>query len=518
MIREPRLAVATFAVLSAFLASASFVDAKKPAAAPSPSPSASPGPLPTATPEPPEVAVPRLEGKLKTNPSDQDALRDLAGYYLAANRPDAAYPLTQKLLQLGNKTAQTYFLDGVANQGLGRVNEATADFENASNREPTNSQILLTLTDLYLRQNRGADAERVAKRATTFNVTDPRVFENYGLVLAQENKMNDARAQFEAAAKLAPKDPLPFVLEARSYITEKNPAAAQQTFDRALALDAKNSDALLGKARLYAAGKDTTNAIATYEQLYNVVPNDDAKAAVYVEEYQVYRDAKNNDKALDTLKRGEAALPKSLALHVAHGDYEAGIAKDQAAAEREWKTALGPDRNNTDALTRLGELSLQQRHVDDALGYFKRLTQVAPNDPAAWSTAGTIELQTSRFRDAHDAFRRAFELARTPQFLAGVGTTDLQLKNYKECSAVFSAIDKNAAPFMKQNPQLLYAYGKCALANGEKDKARSAYTRLRPMLKPNTPVASEVNKALASLAGGPASGKPKTKSATKPKG
>ncbi len=517
MNKQPRLVAAALVVLLASVG-ASLAEAKKPAPAPSASPtsSASPAALPTATPEPPESAIPRLEAKVKANPTDQQSLRDLAGYYLGANRPDAALPLTQKLFSLGDKTAQTFYLDGVANQTLGRIPQATADFEEASNREPTNAQILLTLTDLYIRENRAADAERVAKRATTFNSTDPRVFENYGLVLGQENKFDDARTQFESAAKLAPKDPLPLVLEARSYISQKNLTAAQSSFDRALALDPKNPDALLGKARLYAANKDTTNAVATYEQLYAIVPTDDAKAAVLVEEYQTYRDAKMNDKALAVLQRGEAALPKAVALHIANGDYDAGIAKDPAGAEREWKTAYGPDRSSPDAATRLGELALQQRKVDDALGYFKRLTELQPNDPTAWSTVATIQLQTGRYQDAHDSFRHAFELARTPQFLAGVGTTDLQLRNFKECSAVFTAIDKNAAPFMKQNPQLLYAYGKCALANGEKDKAKSAYTRLRPMLKPNTPVATEVNKALASL--GSTAGKPKSKSTPKPKG
>ncbi len=509
----PRFAAGTAALAIALIAfdrTPAHAKGKPAEASPSPAASGSPAPLPTATPEPPEVAVPRLEAKVKANPNDQDSLTQLAGYYLAQNRPQQALALTQRLLAIGSKSAQTYFLDGAANEAVGRLPEATVDFEQAANREPTNSQVLLTLTDLYNRENRPADAERVAKRATTFNSTDPRVFENYGLVLAQENKFDDARTQFEAAAKLAPKDPMPLILEARSYISQKALALAVQEFDRALVVDPKNPDAMLGKARVLAADHNVKDAIATYEQLFAIVPTDDAKVAVLVEEYQVYRDAKQFDDGLAVLKRGEQLFPKVPAIHIAYGDYDVAIAKNQAAGEAEWKTALGPNRDSPEALTRLAELALQNKKPTDAIGYFKRLTEVVPNDPAAWNTYGQINAQSGNFSAAHDAFRHAFEIAHTPQALAGVGTSDLELKNFKECTQIFDAIDKNANPFMKANPQLYYVYGKCAIGNNDKPRAKTAFTSLRALVKSGTPLAKSIDTELKTLnANAPAKPKPK---------
>jgi tetratricopeptide (TPR) repeat protein len=485
-------------------------------ASPSASSSASPAPLPTASPEPAQIAIPRLEAKLKANPNDQESLQQLSGYYLGENRPDLALGLTQRLLSLGAKTAQVYYLDGLSNQQLGREPAATSDFEEATNREPTNPQILLTLTDLYLRENRASDAERVAKRATTFNATDPRVFENYGLVLAQEGKFDDARTQFEVAAKLDPKDPLPYILEARSYISQKSYALAEQNFDKALAIDPKSPDGLLGKARLQAANHDTAAAIATYETLLAIVPTDDAKASVLVEEYQAYRDEKMFDQALAILKRGELAYPNSAAIHLAYGDYDVAIAKNQAAAETEWRTALGQSRDNPDALTRLGELALTQKRASDAIGYFKRLTEVTPNDPSSWSTLAQVDVQSTTYADARDAFRHAFAIARTPQALAGVGSTDLQLGNVKECTQIFDAIDRGAEKFMQANPQLYYVYGKCALQSGDRPQALKAYTKLKPFVKPGTPLSSEVNKTLNGLRAKNSKPSAKPKSTPKP--
>jgi len=472
---------------------------------PAPTPSAtdaSPAPLPTATPESPDTAIPRLEAKIKANPSDKESLQDLAGYYLGAGRNEQALALTQRLISLGVKTAQVYFLDGVANQSLGRIPAATEDFEQATTQEPTNAQILLTLTNLYLQTNRSADAERVAKRATTFNATDKRVWENYGLVLGQEGKFDDARTQFEAAEKIDPKDATPIVLEARSYVSQKAIALAAADFDRALTIDPKSPDALLGKASLEAGNHDVKGSIVTFEQLLAVETTDDAKASVLVQEYQVYRDEKMNEDALGALKRAETAYPNVPAVHIAYGDYDVSIGKDQSAGMAEWKQALGPSNDNPQALDRLGELAMVQNKKGDALNYFKRLAEVVPNDPGVLGKLGQVQAANNQYKDARASYVQSFQLQRTPAALAGLGAADLELKNYKECRDVFSAIDRNATDFLKSNPQLLYVYGKCAMGVSDKPDARSAFTRFKTYVKPGTPLAAEIDRTLKSLGGG----------------
>jgi len=500
------LAAAILALGVPFIVSQSVYGAPKKG---EPSPAASdasstPAPLPSATPEPPESAIPRLEAQIKANPNDKDALQELAGYYLGAGKNDQALALTQRLISLGAKTAQVYFLDGVANQSLGRIKDATSDFEAATTQEPTNAQILLTLTNLYLQTNRAGDAERVAKRATTFNPNDKRVYENYGLVLGQEGKFDDARTQFEAAEKIDPKDATPIVLEARSYVSQKAIALAAADFDRALTVDPKSADALLGKASLQAGNHDVKGAIATFEQLFAIETDDDAKASVLVQEYQVYRNEKMNDEALAALKRAETAYPNVAGVHLAYGDYDVSLGNDKNAGEAEWKQALGPARDNPQALDRLGELAISENKKQDALGYFKRLNEVVPNDPGVLLKLGQIQAANSFFRDARTSYLYSFQLQRTPQALAGLGTADLELKNYKECNQVFGAIDRNAQDFLRANPTLLYVYGKCALGVSDKNSARSAFLRFKPFVRPGTALWTEVTKTLASLGSGDA--------------
>lgn len=481
----------------------------------SPTGSASPGPLPTATPEPPSSAIPKLEARLKADPNDKDAMQQLAGYMLGLGRADQAILLTERLMSLGVKSVQVLYLDGVANQALGRVPQATNDLENASNLEPTNAQVLATLTRLYLQSNRPNDAERVAKRATTFNPNDETALENFGYVLASEKKYDQSRQQFEAAAKVSPKDPQPFILEAQTYESQNALALAGQLFDRALAVDPKSQEALLGKARLLAAEHNPKDSIAAYEQLLAVANTDDEKAAVLIEEFQVYRQEKMTAEADAAIKRAVAQYPKVAAVHVAYGDYYASN-RDLTNATNEWKTALGPNRDNPDALSRLGQVAVSQNRLAEAVDDFKRLTEISPNDPTAFIQLAQIYGQQRQYDKAKDSYRRSFEIARTPQALAGYGTTDFELHDYKECAQVFDAIDRGAADFIKQNPQVYYVMGKCYQQTNQRDKARFAYTRFQAFVKPGSQLAAQVQKAIDSLAHSDPRPAPKPKATTKP--
>ena len=251
----------------------------KPAA--SPTPSASPSPLPTASPEPPSVAIPRLQAKLKANPNDQQTLIELAGQFLNINRPDLAVQLTQHLLQLGNKTGQVYYLDGFAQQSLGNIPAAVADLEQASNLDPTNLGVLGELSTLYLRTNRSADAERIAKRAITFNPKEPQAYSALGAVYAAEQKWDEARVQFEKAYALDPKDAQPLYAITQTWARENNIPMALTSVDRAIAVSPKDADLLTLKADLYARQHDDAHAASAYDDAVVAATTDDQKIAIH---------------------------------------------------------------------------------------------------------------------------------------------------------------------------------------------------------------------------------------------
>ena len=286
--------------------------AKKSAPAPAAASSSSAA-VPAAQPtdEPASSAIPRLEAKLKSNPNDRDAMTDLARYYMNVGRPDLALQLTHRLISLGTKSAQVYYLDGVGLEQVGHLDEAVVSLVKASDLDPTNEQVLFTLTDVYLRSDRAQDAERVAKRAAAFNTSDKRAFLNYGVVLVQERKFDQARVQFEAAAKLDPKDAAPVVLEARSYEGQNANDLALQSFNRAIAVDAKSFDARVGKAHLQGALHQVKDAVETYEAALPYAQTDEERVAILDQQASAYLNAKMPGDAENILKRSIASYPES---------------------------------------------------------------------------------------------------------------------------------------------------------------------------------------------------------------
>ena len=462
---------------------------KAPAAAASPTPA--PAPSPTATPEPLDKAIPRLEAKLKADPNDKASATELAADYLQINRADLAFPLTQKLLAGGTKTAQVYYFDGLAQTALGHTKEATADLENAANLEPTNPGVLGTLTNMYLQLNRPQDAERIAKRALTFNKDDKNAYLAYGSVLATEGKFDEARQQFEGAAKLDPKDVRPVLLEAQTYTSQNAIALAAQLYDRAVAIDPTSTEALIGKARLAAQQHNVKDAIASYEQIFKLQVDPADKVAVIDQEAAVYANEKMDGEADAAFKRAISQFPNVFSGHTAYGEYLVAK-KDTAGAEREFIAGSGPNRDQVDALARLGSLYAAQNNVPKAIEQFKRVTELAGSDPRAHLLLGAAYSANRQYDKARDEYKNSYNLQHTPDALMGLGQADLQTRNWTECYQVYDALDKGAPDLSRQNPTILYGLGQCYQRANQPDKAKTAYVKLLSYVKPGSQAANQV--------------------------
>jgi tetratricopeptide (TPR) repeat protein len=370
--------------------------------------------------------------------------------------------------------------------------------ENASNLEPTNAAVLGTLTTLYLRANRPADAERIAKRAITFNKNDENSIVTYGQVLATEQKFDDARTQFEAAAKLAPTDPHPVVLEAQTYASQNAIALAAQLYDRAVAIDPKSAEALAGKAQIAGVQHNVPVAVDTFNKLLALASTDEEKAADADQIARLYAVEKMNSEADAAYRNAIATYPKVPAAHLNYGDYLA-FTKDTGGALREWNAAAGPNRDNPDAMSRIGDYYKQTGDLNKAADNYRRLTEIAATDPRAWLLLAGTYAQQHQYDKARDAFRHSYALGRSAEALVGLAQTDFATKNYKETIQIFSALDRSAPTFTKENPQVLYVLGQSYQKTGDKKNAKDAYTRFLAYTKPGSQANAEVKQLIAQM-------------------
>lgn len=453
--------------------------------------------MPTASPEPPGIAIPRLEARLKANPNDRDAMAALAQEFLAISQPQAAVALTQRLLQLGTKTAQVYYIDATAQESLNNIQGAIADLESASDLEPTNLAVLSSLAGLYVRANKFPDAERVANRAVTFNKNDPQALSTLGSVYAAEEKWDAARAEFEAAYALDPKNVQPLMQEAQTWVAQNTIPNAMTVIDRALAVDPKNVQVLLYRAALFAKQNDVAHSASAFDDAVAAATSDSDKASVMVQKALMYAAAKQPAQAQGVFQTAIAQYPAVSSLHVAFGEYYMGI-HDQGHAEQQFLAALQVDRGDVNALFDLAQLKEAQGRITDAVMYLKQLADVAPS-AQTFGLLGQGYIQLHDYSKAKDACSHSFQMDRTPDSLACIAGSDFSLKNYKEAAQIFEIIDTQARPYMDHNPQMLYMMGFSFAQDKNKSKALDAYTRLLKMLKPGTKQYKEIQTQIASL-------------------
>jgi len=472
--------------------------AAKKEATPAPSPSPSPVPSPTATPEPLNVQIPRLQALIAKNPADKDSLNLLAQDFFQTGRPDLTVGITQKLIALGQKTAQVYYLEGISLRQLGKQKEALADLEQAGNLEPTNISVLSALANMYLAANRGSDAERVAIRATKFNASDKEAFLTYGEVLANEQKYEEARAQLETAAKLDPKDPEPFLIEAETYERQQAIALASSEYDRALAVDPKNQRAELGKARILAQSHQIKDAVVLYTAVLSQLTTDSDRVAIMDEIAHAYAVEKMSSEADNEYRLAIQTYPKEPLAHLNYGDYLA-FTKDLAGAEREWLMAAGPDNNYPDAEARLGDYYGQKKDLGKAITYFQRLSQLSGDDAKVWLALANAYAANHQYDKAAAAFKQSYALSRSADALLGLAQSDYLSKNYKECAVIYEAVDKNQPSFTKANPTVLYVLGDCYENTNQLEKSLAMFKRFEPLTPSGSIARKQVDKKIAEV-------------------
>jgi tetratricopeptide (TPR) repeat protein len=491
-----------FVVVASFVV-ATFAGTTMPAAArrhaeASPSPSATPVPLPTATPEPPNIAIPRLQALIRANPNDHEAMVELAGQYLGINKPDLALPLTQHLLQIGDKTAQVYFLDGYAQQAQGQIGTAINDLEQASTIDPTNVAVLGDLSDLYLSVNHPADAERVANRAVTFNKDNPQAYLSLGSVYSAESHYEDARLQFEKAFSLDKTQTKALFLIMQTYMSQSNLAMAMQTANRALAVDPQSVDALMARADIYARQHDDAHALVAYDDAAVAAPTDEQKVAIIVTKAQYLSSEHKSDQAGAIYQQLLAQYPDVAMTYVAYGSYLAVERHQVQQGVAQWQKALALDPDSEDALRDLGEYELQRSHPHEAVTYLKHLSDVAPSADG-YELLGLAYNELHEFTLQRQACSVSFSLKRSPETLACIAGSDYELHRYKESAQIFDVLDSAAPGYLDQSLQMLLVAAKAYTSNHERGKALDAYHRALALTRHGSKAYKAVQQLIAGL-------------------
>ncbi|MGI8467607.1 MAG: tetratricopeptide repeat protein [Pyrinomonadaceae bacterium] len=308
-----------------------------------------------------ENAVKDLEEILKKQPSQKNALYYMTEAKLALGQTDEArafigdlekyHPnyLGSKLLQI-----QASFAANDDEKALAQANDLIDKAKNAAPNADTDAQQL----------------EELRVRALNLRGT---AYLNLG-------KLAEARADFAEVQKRSPNSANAYVNLARVSQAAKNQIEAQQFYEKALALDAKNFDALSGlvsaleQQKQFAAAHDHIN-----QAMQNAAQND--LPPLYYLNADIFQAEKNMSAATEELKKAMAADENYLpaysayaAILIRQNQTEAAVKQYQTIVEKKPSAAI---------YTLLGMLEDARQNFDESEKDYRKALEITPNAPIA---------------------------------------------------------------------------------------------------------------------------------------
>jgi len=291
-----------------------------------------------------------------------------------------------------NQVPEINFLLADAYSGSGNLPKAIASLEKALVKDKNNVEAYARLADLYQKNNMPDKAKQIFEKCITLKPNDPKLYLTLGEYNLKSKKYRDALTYFE-----------------KSYLIEKSGPTAAGIAGAAMALGnmQKAQDAAESAVRLNASLIEPRFVL-----------------------YKCYMKSKSYKEAKEQLSYILDKKPNDL-------EYWKGLAecciqlKDPARCADADKKIIELDKNNVESRLRLGAFYLSERDDNKALGVFKELAVLTPNNPDVFKNLYTIT-NNSGDKTAALAYLRKYCALRPGDVSSQkyLGTLYYDMKNY----------------------------------------------------------------------------------------
>ncbi len=345
--------------------------------------------------------------------------------------------------------AQGYY----ANQ---EINAAVIELKNALQKEPGLAEARLLLGRLYLTQGDAASAVKELERALDLGIAAGVVMPDLLRAKLGVGRYQEVLGSLESIAPLSPELE---TIQGNAFLQAGDQEAAQAAFERALAANAAQGDAVLGLARIAWASEDLERAAQLLDQAVELGPEDRqtwlTKAELHVRRSQFE----------DALTAYEAAL----ALPGPDVEARLGIARvrlvqgDVDAAETELNNVLvrAPDYPPANYLQAL--VAFQRQDFDLAESALLNVQRVAPSHAPTLFLMGTVKYHKEQYAQSRDMLNRY--LAGDPRNVAARKLLAAMSLKDGDARTAIEALAPIAADL--KDPQGLALLGSAYLRNGD---------------------------------------------------
>ena len=381
---------------------------------------------------------------------------------------------------------------------MGNLARAESEWRDAVRLRPDLADAHRALATAALRRGDWDSLQQSATQIINLEPISPDGYALRAISAMNRGQVPQAEADISKAIDVAPQNPLGYVQMGNLRLLQRKFGEAETFYRLALDRDSSSADALKGLMNTYLAQKQTDKAVAAVNAQIAKVPNNSAF-------YDLLGTVLYNSKK--DLNGAEAALQKSIALDKNNSDALLKLGRVQVArgstdqAITTYQNSIQGNPRDTNFYILTGQLYESKQDWENAKKMYQKALEIAPDNPVASNNLAYVMLQTGGNLDV------ALSLAQTahrgmpdlPNAADTLGWIYYQKGAYKSAIDLFQEAlkldEKSKSP---ENPTFHYHLG---LAYQKTDQPALARQHLERVLKldPNYSSAAEVKKALAQL-------------------
>src|SRR5581483_11631167 len=290
---------------------------------------------------------------LKARPNDVDGLIFKGELLRVKNDPAGAIESLKAALHNEPDNAVGHYQLGLAYAQQRDISRAESEWREAVRIRPDLTEAQRSLATLQIARREYDNALQTAQQIINSQPVSGEGFILKGIAELGMRRYTDAQHDDEEALKRSPQSPAPYVQLGHVQLAQNHYSEALKYYQQALDKDPASSDALRGVMTTYVQQKQYDKAIAA------------ANAQI--------AKAPNHSNFYDLL--GTALFDGK---------------RDYAGAESALRKAVDLDKNNTDALEKLGKVYVQLGNRDQALTLYQQAIKDNPRDPRFYILSGEL--------------------------------------------------------------------------------------------------------------------------------
>jgi tetratricopeptide (TPR) repeat protein len=311
---------------------------------------------------------------LKSRPNDVEGLVFKGELLRAKNDSSAAIESLKAALHNEPDNAVAHYQLGLAYAQQRDINRAESEWREAVRIRPGLTDAQRSLATLQIGRGEYDNALQTAQQIINAQPFSGEGFILKGIAELGMRKYADAEHDDREALKRIPQNSAPYIQLGHVQLAQKHYGEAQNFYQQALEKDPSSADALRGLMT-------------------------------------AYMEQKQYDKAIAAANAQIAKSPNTSNFYNLLGTALFDGKKDYSGAQSALRKAVDLDKNNVDALVKLGKVYIQQGNVDQALGLYQQASKDNPRESRFYVLTGELYEAKQNWDQAKAMYQQALSVS-----------------------------------------------------------------------------------------------------------